>query len=135
MTVACADTNGDGKPDVVALPSASLDLPTELPTAFPTELGDSNDSIQVGEPIELTGTVVEDGPFTFEVRPDGEQDVVPVISMESANIDIGDQVTVNGRWVTFDAATFEDEIGLDLDDDFVDRYSGQRAVVAMSVAT
>jgi hypothetical protein len=135
VTAACADTNGDGEPDVVPLPSASLDLPTELPTTFPTQLGDSNDAIQVGEPVELTGTVVEDGMFVLEVRPDGdqEQDVVPVITTASANVGTGDQVTVNGRWVRFDAATFEDEIGLDLDDDFVERYSGQQAVVATSV--
>ena len=130
---ACTDTDGDGTGDVITLPSATVELPTDLPTALLTELGDSNDSIQIGESVELTGTVIEDGPFLFELQPDGESETVPVLTVEWLTVDAGDQVTVSGRWVTFDAATLEEELGIDLDDEFVARYSDQRGVVATSV--
>lgn len=133
MTAACTDTNGDGTGDVLTLPSVTLTLPTALPTALPTELGDSGDSVQVGEPVELTGTVASISPFVLEVQPDGQPDKIPVLTVESLRAAVGDKVTVSGRWVTFDAATLERELGIDLNDDLVSRYSGQRGVVATSV--
>jgi hypothetical protein len=69
----------------------------------------------------------------LEIQPDGEPDAVPVLTVESFTVDTGDQVTVSGRWVSFDAATLEEELGIDLDDDLVARYSGQRGVLATSV--
>ncbi len=125
VLTACTGTPSDTVADPP--PRADSEEPSAGTRSDPSLTPAFSAPLDVGE--VLTGQAFEAGGLD---QVDG--DTVLVVHTGAASVEAGDSVQVTGKVRPFNAGTFEDQLGVDLDEDALDRWDGRPAVLALDVS-
>ncbi|MGY1709313.1 hypothetical protein ACI8AC_07345 [Geodermatophilus sp. SYSU D00758] len=121
-TSAGAGTTGAGAEETELDAAVEEDAPAVTPPG-PT----------VTEPVDVV-EVLTDQTFVAEGLSETSGDPVLVVHQAGIPLEPGQTVEVTGKVRTFDEAMFEEQLGLELDDQALGAWTGRSAVLALEVA-